>query len=125
MLGFAVLAAAGVLGVLLGTIDPDEALKKEYADFRKLHNKEYQEEEQVERFKRWKATNEFIEEVNSRAEGNPDAIRIAHNWTSDLNDEEYASHFLSVKAPSAGECDNLDDPTIDADAISVDHQAFI
>ena len=45
MLGFAVLAAAGVLGVFVGTIDPDEALKKEYVDFCKLHNKEYQEEE--------------------------------------------------------------------------------
>ena len=94
MLGFAVLAIAGVVGVFFGNIDPDEALKKEYADFCKLHNKDYQEEEKVERFKKWKATNEFIEEVNSRAEGNPEAIRIAHNWTSDLNDEEYASHFL-------------------------------
>ena len=117
MLGVFVLAAAGVGGFHFGTIvDP---MKKDYADFCKLHNKVYQEEEQEERFKKWKATNEFIEEVNIRAEGNPDAIRIAHNWTSDLNDEEYASNFLSVKAPSA--CDNLDDPTIDSDAISVDH----
>ena len=39
MLGFAGLAAAGVVGVFFGVIDPDEALKKEYADFCKLHNK--------------------------------------------------------------------------------------
>ena len=41
------------------------------------------------RYEQWKKANAFIEEINekSKSSGNPDALLLEHNLTSDWTDE--------------------------------------
>ena len=61
-------------------------MKEAYGDYCNLYGKTKDMETGYEQ---WKKANAFIEEINekSKSSGNPDALLLEHNLTSDWTDE--------------------------------------
>ena len=61
-------------------------MKNAYTDYCTLYGKT---KDMETRYEQWKKANAFIEEINekSKSSGNPDALLLEHNLTSDWTDE--------------------------------------
>ena len=70
-----------------------------FANYASKYNKNYTTmAEMVERGYNWATANDIINEVNARsqASGRVDPVKLKHNFTSDMSNEEF-SQFLGRK----------------------------
>ena len=75
------------------------------------------------KYEQWKIANAFIEEINekSKSSGNPDALLLEHNLTSDWTDEQYAQYFRPAETLSS--CDGQANSS--PQATEINHEKFI
>ena len=85
-------------------------IESEYLDFISRNNKRVDRKSNYQRkLKNYKENDDFIKAVNKKSEGKNDknALHLAHNITSDMDQEEFYENFLGAVPPT--------DPQIEAD----------
>ena len=101
------LVAATAMGRQL---DSEPRIEKEYLEFVSRNNKQLERKGKYEkRLKTFKENDDFIKAVNKKADEKQDknALRLDHNVTSDLDQQEFFENYLGAVPPS--------EPEIEAD----------